>query len=112
MIDLPKLAISLLVSEFIDMSVETKDRIAIFIQELCREIHMGRLCPIMHYISEEEKRIVLFSDSCYFPSYHFDPFVEYLLEIVGSYLRADNITILDRIFDRLDEFCLMCLDTK
>lgn len=53
MVDLPELAVSLFVPEFIDMSSEGKYRISIFIEEFCREIEVSRIRPIMHDISKE-----------------------------------------------------------
>jgi hypothetical protein len=73
---------------------------------------MGRICPIVHDICEEEESVVFFFYACDFSTDFLHPFIEDLFEIIGCYLRADDVTTFDSIFDSFDKFCLVRFDTK
>ena len=111
-VDLPELAVSLFVPEFVDMSCEGKYGSSVFIEEFCRKVQMRRTRPIVHDVSEEEEGVIFFFYSRYFFPNFFYPFIENLLEIVWSYLRADDVTFFDGIFYGFDKFFLVVFDVK
>ncbi len=111
-VDLPELAVSLLVSEFVYVTSERENGITIFVEELRGEIEMCGICPVVHDICEEEEGVVFFSYSPYLSTDFLDPFIEDLLEIIGGYLCADDVTTFDSIFDCLDEFLFVSFNPK
>ena len=111
-VDLPELTVSLFVSEFVDVSCEGKYGSSVFIEEFCRKVQMRRTRPIVHDVSEEEEGVIFFFYSRYFFPNFFYPFIENLLEIVWSYLRADDVTFFDGIFYGFDKFFLVVFDVK
>ncbi len=81
-------------------------------EELSGEIGVSGARPVVHDIRKEEESVVFCSYAINIFSYFLDPFIKYLLEIVGGDLGTDDIAFFDSIFHSLDELTLIVLDVE
>ena len=93
-------------SEIRDFGSQGKNRIIAIVKQTRRQVGLDGLATIIHDVREEKKCVVLARDPLQLDPYQITPMVKSLPKIVGRDLNANDLVLLDRILNALNEFVL------
>ena len=78
-VDCPEFTVAVVVSKFIEFSVQKKSRTVVFVQKFCRQVFVGAYGSVAHNVCKKKKAVIFRFYSTDFAPDHFYPAVKNLL---------------------------------